>query len=286
MRKLNIFLAILIVGVLLAPSAAFGKVAEACCGVIPTTLVADDRPDPACEDEAVTISGTYSAIRGWSGETFNYDTGIEIRVYDSGLNEVASYNATIAGNVTDPGPQPAADNYTFSWDWLGGAAGTYVYEVVVWTDAAGREEIDVIGQTITVEDCNEAPDCSGAEPSISTIWPPNHKFVDINILGVTDPDGDPVTIIITSIRQDEHLDTLGDGSHEPDGTGVGTDTASVRAERSGTKKVPGDGRVYHISFVASDGKGGFCRGEVQVGVPHDVKDIPVDGGPVFDSTGG
>jgi hypothetical protein len=131
---------------------------------------------------------------------------------------------------------------------------------------------------------NRPPDCTDAAPSIDKIWPPNHKFVPVTVLGVTDPDGDPISINIDSIRQDEPVDTHGDGSFTPDGQGVGTDTAEVRAERSGTKKVPGDGRVYHISFTADDGRGGVCSGKVLVGVPHDVKDTPVDGGALYDST--
>jgi hypothetical protein len=101
---------------------------------------------------------------------------------------------------------------------------------------------------------------------------------------VTDPDGDAITITIDSIFQDEPVDTLGDGNFVPDGQGVGTPTAYVRAERSGTKEVPGDGRVYHIGFTAVDGFGASCSGEVAVGVPHDVKDAPIDGGPLYDST--
>ena len=132
--------------------------------------------------------------------------------------------------------------------------------------------------------CNQPPDCSQAAASIETIWPPNHKFVEISVIGVTDPDGDPISITIDSIFQDEPVDTFGDGSFVPDGSGVGTDTAEVRAERSGTKKVPGDGRVYHIFYTADDGAGGSCSGDVSVGVPHDVKDTPVDGGALFDST--
>jgi hypothetical protein len=54
----------------------------------------------------------------------------------------------------------------------------------------------------------------------------------------------------------------------------------VRAERSGL----GNGRVYKIAFTASDGKGGTCAGSVTVGVPHDVKDLPVDDGQAYDST--
>ena len=131
---------------------------------------------------------------------------------------------------------------------------------------------------------NQAPNCSGAFASTEIIWPPNHKMVPIQILGVTDPDGDPLTITIDSIRQDEPLNTVGDGNFEPDGGGLGADTAWVRAERSGAKKVPGNGRVYHISFTADDGRGGTCSCEVLVGVPHDVKKIPIDDGATFDST--
>ncbi|MHC4447953.1 MAG: hypothetical protein ACYSXF_09265, partial [Planctomycetota bacterium] len=104
--------------------------------------------------------------------------------------------------------------------------------------------------------------------------------------GVTDPDGDPISITITAIAQDESLEGLGDGNTCPDGDGVGTDTALVRAERSGTKKTPGDGRVYHISFAAEDGRGGECSETVTVCVPHDQGqgNTCVDGGPIFDST--
>jgi len=133
----------------------------------------------------------------------------------------------------------------------------------------------------------ESPaDCSEAVPSIDTIWPPNHKFVPVNILGVTDPDGDDVTITIDSIFQDEPVDTVGDGNFTPDGQGTGTDTAEVRAERIGTKKVPGNGRVYHIMFTADDGNGGLCSGEVLVGIPHDQGGgvVPVDEGALYDST--
>ena len=88
---------------------------------------------------------------------------------------------------------------------------------------------------------NQPPDCDEANPSVATLWPPNHQWVPVTINGVTDPDGDPVAIAFTSIRQDEPVDTNGDGSFTPDGRGVGTSTAELRAERSGTKKVPGNG---------------------------------------------
>ena len=125
-----------------------------------------------------------------------------------------------------------------------------------------------------------SPDCSVATPSVDSLFPPNHKMNDITISGVTDPDGDAVTLTIDGITQDEPTNDKGDGNTSPDGDGVGTDTAQIRAERSGK----GDGRVYEITFTADDGNGGMCTGMVSVGVPHDKKSTAVDSGQNFDST--
>jgi hypothetical protein len=132
------------------------------------------------------------------------------------------------------------------------------------------------------DECNRPPDCSmaGAEPD--ELWPPNHKFREVAVAGVTDEDGDPVSIAITSVEQDEPVLGKGSGNTAPDATAVGEPTVEVRSERAGT----GDGRVYHIDFTAQDGRGGECSGEVTVCVPHDMRPghICVDQGPLFDST--
>jgi uncharacterized repeat protein (TIGR01451 family) len=168
---------------------------------------------------------------------------------------------------------------------------------------------------------NEPPICKDAYPSVETLWPPNHKFVQVSILGVTDPDDDEFTITIDGIFQDEPVDALGSGRFAPDAGGIGYDTAWIRAERAGTKQCVrscrkecdalydkkrertawrqcraacgnaqagcGDGRVYHIDFTASDPFGGECSGEVTVGVPKSQgrgHRVPVDGGSLYDST--
>jgi hypothetical protein len=132
---------------------------------------------------------------------------------------------------------------------------------------------------------NHPPECV-AEADPEVLWPPNHKMVAVDIVGVTDPDGDPVSIVVKSIRQDEPVNTVGDGNTAPDASGVNTSTPKVRAERSGAPHVPGDGRVYHIKFVATDPHGATCTGTVTVCVPHDQgPGIPcVDQGPLYDST--
>jgi len=157
--------------------------------------------------------------------------------------------------------------------------GSYILTLGV-TDKDGGSGSD----SLVIDVLNRPPNCSAASPSIDTIWPADHKFVPVKVLGVTDPEQDEVAITVESIYQDEPVDTYGDGRFTPDGQGVGTDTAQVRAERAGTKKVPGNGRVYHIRFSADDGHGGSCRGEVLVAVPHDKKDRPVDEGALYDST--
>lgn len=129
---------------------------------------------------------------------------------------------------------------------------------------------------------NLPPDCSEAEASVDEIWPPNHKMVSVAIVGVTDPDGDPLVVTATAVAQDEPVDSTGDGTTCPDAVGVGLDTVSLRSERSG----PGDGRFYHVAFQAVDRCNAGCTGEVTVTVRHDQspKKTPGDGGPLYDST--
>jgi len=135
---------------------------------------------------------------------------------------------------------------------------------------------------------NRPPDVSNATPSIEILWSPNHKFAEIHILGVTDPDGDDFTILITKITSDEPTATArrdGGVYHAPDAYGVGTDTAFLRKESSKA----GNGRVYEITFIAVDDRGAESVGTVKVCVPHDRRygdySYCFDDGQYFDATG-
>lgn len=232
------------------------------------------------------------------------DTGTWTVIYDSECSEHEWVTVKVSWNSEEPGDSSITvevsssdDGVTFgspgvttNGDPLTTVANGQFLKVVVTFERSTDDDDDGIYDSpilydLTIE-CNQPPDCSQAAASIDTIWPPNHRFVDISVIDVTDPDGDPITITIDGISQDEPVDTYGDGSFTPDGHGVGTDTAQVRAERVGTKKVPGNGRVYHIAFTASDDKDGKCYGEVLVGVPHDQGqgNVPIDDGPSYDST--
>jgi outer membrane biosynthesis protein TonB len=122
---------------------------------------------------------------------------------------------------------------------------------------------------------NQAPDCSGVQPSPSRLWSPNHKLRLVTLGGVTDADGDDVSYEVRSVTQDE---PVGRG---PDALrGAAANEVWLRAQRSGH----GDGRIYRIEYVASDDHGNSCGGTAVVGVPHDWKHrSAVDSGGSFDS---
>jgi hypothetical protein len=124
---------------------------------------------------------------------------------------------------------------------------------------------------------NHPPQCAAPGAQL-LMWPPNGEFHDIDagaVAKVTDPDGDAIEIRVASVVQDEPVGTAPDA--EMSGTGV----VRLRAERLGA----GNGRVYHVNYVATDPHGASCEGTFQVAVPHDRSDpSAVDDGRRFDST--
>ena len=52
--------------------------------------------------------------------------------------------------------------------------------------------------------------------------------------------------------------------------------------------MPGNGRMYHITYTATDSLGASCTGRVLVGVPHDQGNnhVLIDDGPKFNSVTG
>jgi hypothetical protein len=183
--------------------------------------------------------------------------------------------------------------FTYSWSGPGIPSGTAdqcisaklggTYQLLVFDPKSGVTS----KCKVDIKSCfNSPPDCSKARAKDPVLWPPNHKLVPIEIEGVTDPDGDPVVIVVGSVSQDEPLDVEGDGSTCADAEIV-DGQASVRAERIGTPEIPGNGRVYTLTFVASDGQGGQCKGQIRVCVPHDMGlgDSCIDDGQIYSSLG-
>jgi hypothetical protein len=113
---------------------------------------------------------------------------------------------------------------------------------------------------------NLPPDCATVELTPTTLWPPDHRLRTVTASGGTDPEGAPVSLVVTAVTQDEPLDGLGDGDTAPDASrqGVPAHQVRLRAERSGR----GDGRVYRVTVTGTDGAGA-CSTRLPVGVPRD-----------------
>jgi CSLREA domain-containing protein len=176
-------------------------------------------------------------------------------------------------DLTDP------ERPSFTAPQVSGGGETLVFELVVRDALGALSEPD--RASVHVQDTNDPPRCDLAQVSPDLLWPPNHKLVAVNIIGVSDPNNNLVAITITGVTQDEPLNGLGDGDTSPDAVTQGA-AVQLRAERSGL----GNGRVYRVHFTADDGQGGTCTGAVSVGVPHDMRpgNTPVDDGQFYDST--
>jgi hypothetical protein len=176
----------------------------------------------------------------------------------------------ISGGV--PGSAQYAGGVSTLWKIVCGAGGCM---------AVGDDPSFSVGGFLAIRPAVPPPDCANATASPNLLWPPNHKFVAVGISGIVNPAPGAVTITVTSIFQDEPVQSPGSGNTSPDATGIGTGNPSVRAERDGGN----DGRVYHISFTAT-GASGSCTGTVTVGVPKSQGNSggPIDQGPLYNST--
>lgn len=160
------------------------------------------------------------------------------------------------------GTTDAAGNATFTFSNTPPQAGT---NTITATDGD-------LTATATKDWIGGSPSCD-LTPSLTTLWPPNHKLQTVTL-----PEAPGVSIVITSVTQDEPVNGIGDGNTSPDAflASQPSNSVQLRAEREG----PGDGRVYRLGFTATS-TGGQCSGTVTVGVPHDQGrgSIPIDSAP-------
>jgi len=109
-------------------------------------------------------------------------------------------------------------------------------------------------------------DVHGCSVSQTTLWPPNHKYVDVtvnyNMTGGTAPINCEL-----NVTSNEPIDGLGDGDKSPDWIIVDAHHVKLRAERSGT----GRGRIYTIRISCTDANGVVGSCDAAVEVPHDQR---------------
>ena len=161
----------------------------------------------------------------------------------------------------------------------------YVYVAETWNNriqkfAAGGAEVISAEAKVTVD--NTPPDISLSVDQ-DTLWPPNHKMVDVGfiseVLDYYDPYPD-VSITVTSDEPTATAPGAGSKKYSPDADITDDDSVFLRAERSGK----GDGRVYEITVTATDAAGNIGSSEATVKVNHNKKKEAVDSGQSYDAT--
>jgi uncharacterized repeat protein (TIGR01451 family) len=226
--------------------------------------VADAGPDQ-------TVSHPSMVYLDGSG---SYDPDLDPITYAWAITQVPAGSGAFLSD-------PAVVNPTFTTD----KPGFYRIQLVV-----NDGQLDSAPDEVVIEATNEPPQVIDAEPSIACLWPPSNKLVPVTIMDVNDPNGDQFTITIDGITSDEATATepgAAGPKFAPDALVIKTtgsdDSAQLRSERSGTK----DGRVYQVSFTATDLFGASSSGILQVRVPHDWSEpcVATDSGQAYDATG-
>jgi hypothetical protein len=141
--------------------------------------------------------------------------------------------------------------------------------VVTATDASGNRGTAVVSVRLT--DVTAPSLTLAASPAV--LWPPNHQMVPVAIDVAVSDDTDPAPVVeLLSVVSSEPDDAPGSGDGATTGdiqdVSVGTDDrqVSLRAEREGG----GPGRVYTLTYRATDAAGNSTIAAVQVVVPNDV----------------
>ncbi|MEK9139252.1 MAG: endonuclease/exonuclease/phosphatase family protein, partial [Bacteroidota bacterium] len=105
------------------------------------------------------------------------------------------------------------------------------------------------------------PPTLGVSLSYDSLWPANHKYVDVEASFLSSSDTTSVTLV--SVTSNEPDDGLGDGDTANDIVIVDDFTFKLRAERSGN----GGGRVYTITYQVTNSCSATATASATVTVP-------------------
>jgi hypothetical protein len=167
-----------------------------------------------------------------------------------------------------------------------------------------HEDNDMMRQFTVVPPKGRKPVVASARAEPSRLWPPDLSMAPVNITGVSDSAGAPVSIHVTRVTQDEPISRRASGGATAPASmsGSGATTMSHDSEDdpcfdakivSGRlylrreRRDGGNGRVYQVSFTAVTRDGGSADGTVLVGVPREAGvRLVVNDGQVYNSLEG
>jgi len=225
-------------------------------GTINVTLTVSDDQFNATDTVNITVQDTTPPFVD-AGEDLTVEqeapagtqvtlSGNATDVADTELDYVWSENGTLLGNEANL-------TYTFS-------LGPHVLTLNA-TDDSGHTGTDTV--TVTVVDTTPPEITVSLTPD--DLWPPNHKYVQVKATVTVQDAGDPSpTITFVSITSNEPDNGNGDGNTINDIVILDDYTFEFRAERSGNNV----GRVYTITYEATDASGNTAQAVATVTVKH------------------
>ncbi len=180
----------------------------------------------------------------------------------------AGTEVNLNGTATDA----VSTRFNFTWSENGIVLGTeqnLTYTFNLGTHIVTLNATDMAGNTgsdnVTVKVIDTTPPQIDVTVTPSTLWPPNHKYVEVTVTVTAYDICDPSpSITFVSITSNEPDNGIGDGSTVNDIVVINDFTFTLRAERSGT----GSGRTYTITYQVADASGNVASASVTVEVPH------------------
>ena len=215
----------------------------------------------------------YAAPAGWSGSVARYE-GIDYVSFKfstklgSGISLLPGHAETfsiITPTIDD------RDHFSFYVDRPEGAAFFYDKNKRGYlTGHYSYLDEDATGQTrvysFPMQLIDTTPPILSITPTPATLWPPNNKMVTVTAAITVKDDYDPQPEIkLESITSSEVM-----GAGEIKDAQLGTDDRqfSLAAERDGANLA---GRVYTLTYSATDGSGNKSTASTTVTVPHDQR---------------
>jgi len=180
----------------------------------------------------------------------------------------AGTQVTLFGNATDI----CSTQLSYTWSENGIILGTepnLTYTFNLGTHIVAFNATDLSGNvgsdTVIVKVVDTTPPQINVTATLSTIWPPNHKYVQVKINATAFDICDPSPqITLVSVTSNEPDNSLGDGNTTNDIIIIDNFTFNLRAERSGK----GQGRIYTITYKATDASGNYATASITIQVPH------------------
>jgi len=166
---------------------------------------------------------------------------------------------------------PDGDALTYKWTWVGGSADgvnptiNLPYGKTTVTLAVDDGKGGASSDTVDISIVDTAVPTLNVTVNPNILWPPNHKYVEVlPSLAVNDACIETTKVELVSVTSSEPDNGLGDGDTANDIVINADGSILLRAERSGR----GDGRIYTITYRATDAAGNSTTASATVTVPH------------------